>query len=136
MVTHEYNSAIGFMEKAAGKTPDPEIQTIPVVWALAGYSQYMSTKASQKVKSYGDSMGHTFHAYSFLRNHDDNLVYRDTFRLALQDIAPEEVKNLDKYIQTLQRKNHLHEEHNDKYAKQMKAAIDGLADIWKNYQKK
>lgn len=101
------------MEKAAGKSPDPSIQTIPVVWALAGYSQYIGTKASQKVKGYGDSMGHTFHAYAFLRNHGDNLVFRNAFRLALQDIAPQEVEKLDGYIKTLQRKDHHHSEDND-----------------------
>jgi hypothetical protein len=32
--THEFNTVIGFMEKAAGKTPHPKYQTIPVIWAL------------------------------------------------------------------------------------------------------
>ena len=32
--THEYHTAIGSMEKAAEKDPAPNIQTLPVVWAL------------------------------------------------------------------------------------------------------
>ena len=130
LITHEYNSAIGFIESAAWKDPDPSIQTIPVVWALAGYSQYLGTKASQRVKGFGDSKGHTFHAYAFLRNKEDNDIFKAWFRLALSDIAPEKVKELDKHIATLQRDYH----NNAKDNEAVKEAVYGIANIWNQYQ--
>ena len=52
--THEFHTAIGSMEKAAEKTPDPHTQALPVVWALGGYSKYLSTKGNQHIKKYAD----------------------------------------------------------------------------------
>ena len=130
LITHEYNSAIGFMESAAWKSPDPSIQTIPVIWALGGFSQYLGTKAIQKVKGFGDSMGHTFHAYSFLRTHKENQLFRDTFMMALSEIAPEKVDELKKNINIIQRDGHGDKQQNDK----VKTAILAIANIWDKYQ--
>ncbi|NRH20659.1 hypothetical protein HOO68_01300 [Candidatus Gracilibacteria bacterium] len=127
--THEFHTAIGSMEKAAEKTPDPSIQTLPIVWALGGYSKYLSTKANQKIKSYADGKGHSLHAFSFLRSRTDNDIYRETFREALRTIAPEAVPNLDKFIHDL-----AYDGHDPKKADKIKPAINGLAKIWRQYQ--
>lgn len=130
LITHEFNSVIGFMEKAAGKDPSPKYQAIPVVWALAGYSQYISTKTSQEVKKYSDGMWHTLHAYSFLRNYEWNKQYKAVFELALSEIGWQaEVDKMNKYINLLQRNNHHDEKDNDA----CKEAVLWLANIWTKY---
>ncbi len=131
--THEFNTVIGFMEKAAGKTPHPKYQTIPVIWALWGYSRYISTKMAQKVKWYGDSMGHTFHAYSFIRNSTDNDTYTDTFIEAFKDIDTEAGSQVEKYIRTL-REWPCND--NPSKKKKFEEAIDGIATLWWKYYDK
>ncbi|MBP9779455.1 hypothetical protein KBD33_02395 [Candidatus Gracilibacteria bacterium] len=131
--THEFNTVIGFMEKAAGKTPHPKYQTIPVIWALGGYSRYISTKMAQKVKGYGDSMGHTFHAYSFIRNSTDNDTYTDTFIEAFKDIDTEAGSQVEKYIRTL-REGPCND--NPSKKKKFEEAIDGIATLWGKYYDK
>lgn len=126
--THEFHTAIGSMEKAAEKDPSPWIQTLPVVWALWGYSKYLSTKANQKIKWYADGKWHSLHAYSFLRTREDNELFRYTFRKALESIAPEECANMDKWIKDLEYDNH-----DSKSAEKVKPAINGLAGLWRKY---
>jgi hypothetical protein len=46
-------------------------------------------------------MGHTFHAYSFIRNSTDNDTYTDTFIEAFKDIDIEAGSQVEKYIRTL-----------------------------------
>lgn len=74
-------------------------------------------------------MGHTFHAYAFLRNQEDNKIFQEVFKLALSEIAPHELANLNNYISTLQRSINT-----EKDTKKIKAAIDGIAAIWNKYQ--
>jgi hypothetical protein len=130
--TFELNTAMGFMEKAAGKTPHPSIQTIPVVWALGWYSKHCSTAMQQKVKWYGDSQGHTFHAYSFLRNAWDNDIYTKAFIKALRDIDPGVADTAEKAIQTIRLDPLGKKEKKKKEA--YEGAIDTIADIWKRFQ--
>ncbi len=131
--THEYHTAIWSMEQAASKDPSPHIQTLPVVWALWGYSKYLSTKANQKIKSYADGKWHSFHAFSFLRTRIDNDIYRHTFREALKDVAPGDVVNLDKWIKDLGYNGH--EDPKTKWDT-VKAAINGLAWLWRRHNGK
>lgn len=77
-------------------------------------------------------MGHTFHAYAFLRNKTHNDIYKNAFRAALKDIAPNKVEQLDKYIEIVQRNNH----HDAKDNEKMKDAIYGIASIWQELQGK
>jgi hypothetical protein len=101
--TFELNTVIGFMEKAAWKTPHPSIQSLPIIWNLGWYSRYASTEMLQKVKQYGDSQGHTFHAYSFTRNAEDNTTYTNAFITALTDIDQTAGGKAKWYIETLQK---------------------------------
>ena len=119
--THEYHTAIGSMEKAAEKSPDPSIQTLPVVWALGGYSKYLSTKGNQKIKSYADGKWHSLHAFS---------LYQHTFREALRVIAPNEVANLDTYIKNVEYDGHT------KNSDKVKKWVQWLARLWRNYHNK
>ncbi|MDD2694202.1 MAG: hypothetical protein PHY14_04735 [Candidatus Gracilibacteria bacterium] len=127
--TFELNTAMGFMEKAAGKTPDPSVQTVAVIWALGGYSGYCSTEMKQKVKGYGDSQGHTFHAYAFLRNQEDNDIYTKVFVQALRDINPTDADKAQNAINIIRQgpKNDKSET-KEAYEK----AIDELGRIWKD----
>ena len=130
LITHEFNSVIGFMEKAAGKDPSPKYQSIPVVWALAWYSQYISTKTSQEIKAYSDGKWHTLHAYSFLRNEAWNEQYRKVFALALWEVASQaEVDKMNNYIKILQRNDH----HDKKDNEACKDAVLWLSNIWTKY---
>lgn len=132
LATHEYHTAIGSMEKAAEKDPSPGIQTLPVVWALGWYSKYLSTKANQKIKSYADGKWHSLHAFAFLRTRNDNDLYRHTFREALKQIAPWDVAKLDTWIKDLE-----YDGHTEKWTwDRVKAAINGLASIWRKYHNK
>jgi hypothetical protein len=127
--TFELNTLQWFMEKAAGKSPDPSIQTLPVLWALAGYSKHASSPMKQSVKSYGDSKWHTFHAYAFLRNFDDNETYTKTFIKALHDMDPVVADKARNAISAL--RNWPKEKPNDK---PYENAVDTIAEIWKNFQ--
>ncbi len=82
---HEIYKAIGGMEQVAGKMKTPEFQAFPFVWAVWGYTKFASPTALQKLKGYTWN-GISFHAYSFLREDSDNMLYRDTVRLALQEL--------------------------------------------------
>jgi hypothetical protein len=75
-------------------------------------------------------MGHTFHAYSFLRTHKENQLFREAFIMALSEIAPEKVDELKKSINIIQRDGHGDEKQNDK----VKTAIFAIANIWDKYQ--
>jgi hypothetical protein len=85
LATHELNKAMWSMEKVVGKVKDANFQAVPVVWALGGYTRHMSPQALQDLKNYGETWL-TFHAYAFLRKHSDNLIYRDTMRLAVSHL--------------------------------------------------
>lgn len=130
--THELNTAVGFMEKAAGKAPDPVIQILPVVWALGGYSKYSSTEMLQRVKGYGDSKWHTFHAFSFLRNETDNDTYMNLFLDALRDMDPSEASVAKHQIDIL-RKGPIDKSKDKKWADAHEASIDYIAKMWKKY---
>lgn len=84
--THEIYKAVGAMEAVAAKTKAPLHQAMPFIWAVWGYSRHASHTALQKLKWYGEN-GLSFHAFSFLRNEEENTTYRDTVRLALQDLV-------------------------------------------------
>ncbi len=127
--TFELNSLQGFMEKAAAKSPDPSIQTLPVLWALAGYSKHASSPMKQSVKGYGDSKWHTFHAYAFLRNFEDNETYEKTFIKALHYRNADDAKRAEKAIKAL--RAWPKEKPNDKPYEE---AVDVIADIWKRNQ--
>ncbi len=73
------------MESVTAKTKDPGFQAIPFIWAVGGYSRFASHTALQELKKYAE-MGYSFHAYSFLRNEQNNTIYRNTVRLALEDL--------------------------------------------------
>jgi hypothetical protein len=134
LMTHEYHTAIGSMESAAGKAPSSAaIQVIPVVWALGWYSQYISSAASQKIKWFADEKWYSFHAFGFLRNHADNETYRHVFLKALEKVgSAEEVTNTKKWIQDLQYHGHDHSDGKAK-GKIVKAAVNGLAAIWRKH---
>ena len=83
--THEIYKAIGAMEMMAAKVKAPEYQAMPFVWAVWGYSGHASHAALQKLKAYAEN-GLSFHAFSFLRNKEQNMLYRDTVKLALEDL--------------------------------------------------
>ena len=72
------------MEAVAAKTKDPKYQVAPFVWAVGGYSGFASHTTLQKLKGYAEQ-GYSFHAYSFLRNKENNDIYRDTVRMAIED---------------------------------------------------
>lgn len=73
------------------------------------------------MKKYSDGMGHTLHAYAFLRNHESNLLFRKVFRKALVEVAGEGVaEEMDGYIDTVQRNGHHHESDNKKCEAAMK----------------
>ncbi len=129
--THEFHTAIGSMEQAAGKNPDPSVQTLPVVWALGWYSQYLSTKWNQHIKKYADGKWHSLHAFAFLRSRVDNELFRYTFREALRNIAPHEVAKMDGWIHDLE-----YDGHTPSKMDKIKPAINGLAGIWRKYQDK
>ncbi len=134
LMTHEYHTAIGSMESAAGKAPSSAVsQVIPVVWALGWYSQYISSAASQKIKWFADEKWYSFHAFGFLRNHADNETYRHVFLKALEKVgSAEEVTNTKKWIQDLQYHGHDHSDGEAK-GKIVKAAVNGLAAIWRKH---
>ena len=83
--THEFYKAIWGMEKVAGKIKTPEYQALPFVWAVGGFTKYTNPTALQDLKNYGEN-GFSFHGYAFLRKESDNMVYRDTVRLALIEL--------------------------------------------------
>ena len=128
--TFELNTLQWFMEKAAGKSPDPSIQTLPVLWALAGYSKHASSPMKQSIKSYGDSKWHTFHAYAFLRTFEDNDIYKKTFIKALHDMDPVAADNAEKAIKSLRD----WPKENKKENKLYEDAVDTIANIWKKFQ--
>lgn len=85
----------------------------------------------QSVKGYGDSKWHTFHAYAFLRNFEDNETYTRTFIKALRDIDSVAADKASNAINTIR----LGPLNNNKKTKDAyEKAIDDLADIWKKYQ--
>ncbi len=135
LMTHEYHTAIGSMESAAGKAPSSAVtQVIPVVWALGWYSQHISSAASQKIKWFADEKWYSFHAFGFLRNHSDNQLYRDVFIKALEKVAassPEDIINTKKWIHDLQYS--WHDTDGKEKGKIVKAAINGLASIWRKH---
>ena len=73
------------MEKVAGKIKVPSFQALPFVWAVGGYTKYASPASLQDLKNYGEN-GLSFHAYAFLRKETDNMLYRDTVRVALIEL--------------------------------------------------
>lgn len=85
LATHEIYKGIGGMEQVAAKMKTPELQAFPFVWAVWGYTKYASPTALQKLKWYADN-GISFHAYAFLRKEEDNMLYRDTVKLALKEL--------------------------------------------------
>lgn len=132
LMTHEYHTAIGSMQSTASKTPHPAYQTIPIVWALGGYSQYLSTKWHGEIKKYADGMGHSMHAFAFLRTHEDNKTYKDVFELALKDVASQtEVDKLNSWIHELEKDGHTPP--NKEKKEKITAAVNGIADIWRKY---
>jgi hypothetical protein len=129
--THELNTVMGFMEKASGKAPDPVIQVLPVIWCLGWYSKYSSTEMLQKVKWFGDSMWHTFHAYAFTRNEEDNDTYTNLFLQALKAQSASKGDKAEDYVKTI-RKWPVNEKENKKWADDYKNAILWLQKIWES----
>lgn len=85
LATHEIYKGIGAMEKVAGKVKEPHFQAFPFVWAVWGYSKHASHTALQDIKNYAQN-GLSFHGYAFMQKEEDNMLYRDTVRLALAEM--------------------------------------------------
>jgi len=132
LLTFEYHTAMGSMESTAAKTPHPMYQTIPVLWALWGYSRYLSTKGNQEVKKYADGMWHSMHAFAFLRSYEDNKTYQAAFKKVLGEIWwQDKVDQLEKWLHELEKDGHT--EPNKDKKKRMEAAVNGIADLWRRY---
>lgn len=86
LTTHEFYKAIWGMEKVAWKNKTPKYQALPFIWAVWGYSKFVSPTSLQEIKNYAE-MGFSFHGYSFMRRESDNMIYRDTVRLALWELS-------------------------------------------------
>ncbi len=84
--THELYKWVGAMEKVAGKNKEPKYQAFPFIWAVWWLTKYASPQALQDIKNYAQN-GFSFHAYAFLQKEQDNLLYRNTVRLALADLV-------------------------------------------------
>lgn len=116
--THEIYKAVGAMEAVAQKTMAPKHQVMPFIWCVGGFSQYASHHALQKIKRYAEG-GMSFHAYAFMREAKDNVVYTNTVRLALEDMWWKElVQEFDAKRSKLELDSH-DPEKTDKAAKEM-----------------
>lgn len=129
---HEYHTFMGVAETVPAKNPAPEHQDLAVIWALTGYSQYLSTVAQQDIVKMAYGNGHSFSAYSFLRNKTDNDLYRDVFLDALHDTAPGDVGKLKDDIAFLQYTGH---ENDDKRVSQWKRtdALKRMSALWQEH---
>jgi hypothetical protein len=135
LATHEFNTAVGMMENVAGKAKSPDMQWAPIIWCLTGMTQYAGTKLAQaELWQFVASKGHSFHAYSFLRNKERNDIYKDVFLSALEWIAtPEEILKLKDTINEVQYYWH-DDPHKDRDAKKQLVRFEYINSIWKKYQ--
>lgn len=131
--THEIYKAIGAMEAVAGKSKSPEHQIIPILWCVGWFSQYSSHHALQQIKKYAES-GYTFHAFSFMRNKDENDNYAATMRLALEDLGEKNGlwHSLANEFDTIKAKFEF--DHND--PKKTEDAWIELTKFWQKWQDK
>jgi hypothetical protein len=135
--SHEIYKAVGAMEAMAAKIKSPEYQAMPFIWACWWFSQHASHAALQKLKWYWEN-GLSFHAFSFLRNKESNDLYRDTVKLALQDLAQQnkipaeavwEFSVLCKRLETPES-----DDDKKKKDKDGKTAAVRMMEFWKRYQ--
>ena len=124
------------MESVTAKTKDPGFQAIPFIWAVGGYSRFASHTALQELKKYAE-MGYSFHAYSFLRNEQNNTIYRNTVRLALEDLkwkwkipdrAIAEFDSICKRLESVEDPKVTESKYNKK------APATALMEFWQKYQ--
>ena len=87
-----------------------------------GISRHFSTKMSQQVKVYGLDMGHSLHAYGFMRTKEENDKFKNLFMLALGEIAPGDVHQLQEWIALVQKDGK-----NNTDDKEIRKAVFGIA---------
>lgn len=133
LATHEFHTAYGMMKNIPGKDPSPMMQGAPIIWALCGMTQYASTKLVQdNLWQFVASQGHSFHAYSFLRNKPKNDLYRDVFLSAMDWIADSsDIDSLRKSISAVQYDWHRKEDPD--FAKKQIKHFQNINNIWRKY---
>lgn len=120
------------------KNPSPALQSAPIMWALLGTTGYASSPLPQQIFMLAAAKGYSFHAYSFLRNKEQNDLYKDTFFEALKGIAkPEDITSLKGAISAMSLHGHFIEgSSNDANNKKRMKAINTIESIWTKYHDK
>ncbi len=138
LATQEYVTAFGMMGTIPAKNPSPALQSAPIMWALLGTTGYASSPLPQQIFMLAAAKGHSFHAYSFLRNKEQNDLYKDTFFEALDGLADKwEIVSLKWAISDMQLHGHFIEgDTNDKSNKKRLKAINTIESIWTKYHDK
>jgi hypothetical protein len=137
LATHEFHTAAWMMYNIPAKDVSPEMQWAPILWALCGMTQYAGTKLVQDhLWPFVSSQGHSFHAYSFLRNKPLNDLYKDVFLSAMEWIAdPSDIKSIRTSIQAVQLDGHRDPDDKDLSKKQLKH-FQNINNIWRKYSNK
>lgn len=96
-------------------------------------TQYASTKLVQdNLWQFVASQGHSFHAYSFLRNKPKNDLYRDVFLAAMEGIADQkDIDSLKASISAVQYDGHRGQD--DEFAKKQLKNFQNINNIWRKY---
>lgn len=129
--SRELGSAVGAMDQIQEKDQNPEYQVVPFIWALGGFSRFLSGEQLQQLKNFWQTR-FTFHAFWYLRNGQANEAYRNCVIEAVRTLAekrhPWDPEKAKKYVDTFTRfVNNLNADSNNK----REEAIEGLAEFWK-----
>lgn len=129
--SRELGTAVAAMDQIQEKDQSPEYQVVPFIWALGGFSRFLSGEQLQELKNFWQ-VRFTFHAFWYLRNGQANEAYKNCVIEAVRALAlkrypsnPETAKKMtDTFIGLV---TNLNAESNDAREK----AVDWLAEFWK-----